>query len=66
MRIKTGIMNKKLIVLLLSGALFVTGVMALSWEPGRPRTTTLAFVLLAMLCIAVRQTLQRIRQNRKK
>lgn len=58
-------MNEKLIILLLSGVLFMTGVMALSWEPGRVRTLTLGVVLVAMLCIAVRQTLRRVRQNRK-
>ena len=34
-------MSEKLIILLLSGTLLMTGVMALSWEPGRGRTLTL-------------------------
>ena len=33
-------MSEKLIILLLSGTLLMTGVMALSWEPGRDRTLT--------------------------
>ena len=45
-------MSEKLIILLLSGTLLMTGVMALSWEPGRDRTLTLGLVLVAMLCIA--------------
>ena len=51
-------MSEKLIILLLSGTLLMTGVMALSWEPGRDRTLTLGLVLVAMLCIAVRQRLR--------
>ena len=44
-------MSEKLIILLLSGTLLMTGGMALSWEPGRDRTLTLGLVLVAMLCI---------------
>lgn len=40
-------MSEKLIILLLSGTLLMTGVMALSWEPGRDRTLTLGLVLVA-------------------
>lgn len=60
-------MSEKLIILLLSGTLLMTGVMALSWEPGRDRTLTLGLVLVlvAMLCIAVRQRLRRMQRNRK-
>ncbi len=53
-------MSEKLIILLLSGTLLMTGVMALSWEPGRYRTLTLGLVLVAVLCIAVRQRLRRV------
>ena len=56
-------MSEKLIILLLSGTLLMTGVMALSWEPGRDRTLTLG--LVAMLCIAVRQRLRRMQRNRE-
>lgn len=56
-------MSEKLIILLLSGTLLMTGVMALSWEPGRDRTLTLGLVLVAMLCIAVRQRLRRMQQQ---
>ena len=49
-------MSEKLIILLLSGTLLMTGVMALSWEPGRDRT---------LLCIAVRQRLRRMQRNRE-
>lgn len=56
-------MSEKLIILLLSGTLLMTGVMALSWEPGRDRT--LGLVLVAMLCIAIRQRLRRMQRNRK-
>ena len=38
-------MSEKLIILLLSGTLLMTGVMALSWEPGRDRTLTLGLFL---------------------
>ena len=54
-------MSEKLIILLLSGTL----LMALSWEPGRDRTLTLGLVLVAMLCIAVRQRLRRMQRNRE-
>ena len=47
-------MSEKLIILLLSGTLLMTGVMALSWEPGRDRTLTL-----------VRQRLRRMQRNRE-
>ena len=56
-------MSEKLIILLLSGTLLMTGVMALSWEPGRDRTLTLGLVLVAMLCI--RQRLRRMQRNRE-
>ena len=49
-------MSEKLIILLLSGTLLMTGVMALSWEPGRDRTLTLGLVLVAMLCIDRKST----------
>ena len=58
-------MSEKLIILLLSGTLLMTGVMALSWQPGRDRTLTLGLVLVAMLCIAVRQRLRRMQRNRE-
>ena len=48
-----------------SGTLRRTGVMALSWEPGRDRTLTLGLVLVAMLCSAVRQRLRRMQRNRE-
>lgn len=50
--------NEKLAVLLCSGALFVLGVAALGWEPGRVRTGTLAAVFAALAAIAVRQTIR--------
>lgn len=50
--------REKLIVLLCSGALFVLGVAALSWDPGRGRTLTLAAVFAALTAIAVRQTIR--------
>ena len=58
-------MSEKLIILLLSGTLPMTGVMALSWEPGRDRTLTLGLVLVTMRCIAVRQRLRRMQRNRE-
>ena len=68
-------MSEKLIILLLSGTLLMTGVMALSWEPGRDRTLTLGLVLVAAMTFSpvrlpavgmhLRQRLRRMQRNRE-
>lgn len=55
--------KEKIVVLAVSFALFVGGVLALSMDRGEGRTIILAFVVLALLAVAVRQT---ILKNRKK
>ena len=57
--------REKLTVLLGSGALFLLGVAALGWEPGRARAGTLAAVFAALAAIAVRQTVRIGRRNGK-
>lgn len=49
--------KEKIVVLAVSFALFVGGVLALSMDRGEGRTIILAFVVLALLAVAVRQTI---------
>ena len=55
--------KEKIVVLAVSFALFVGGVLALSMDRGAGRTVVLTCVVLALLAVAVRQT---ILKNRKK
>lgn len=55
--------KEKIVVLAVSFALFVGGVLALSMDRGEGRTIILTCVVLALLAVAVRQT---ILKNRKK
>ena len=55
--------KEKIVVLAISFVLFIGGVLALSMERGGGRTTILTCIVLALLAVAVRQT---IRANRKK
>lgn len=55
--------SEKITIMLLSGAFFVLGVVALSWEKGPARTWTLAVVFVGLGSIAILQT---VRNRRKK
>ena len=56
--------KEKIVVLAVSFALFVGGVLALSMDRGEGRTIILAFVVLALLAVAVRQTI--LKNGKKK
>ena len=55
--------KEKIVVLAVSFALFVGGVLALSMDRGEGRTVVLALVVLSLLAVAVRQT---VLENGKK
>ena len=54
----------KAVVLAMSFVLFMGGVFALSMDRGNGRTIVLVFVVLALLAIAVRQTV--LKNGKKK
>ena len=56
--------KEKIVVLAVSFALFVGGVLALSMDRGAGRTVVLACVVLALLAVAVRHTV--LKNGKKK
>lgn len=56
----------KLLILLLSFAIFVMGVWALYSEPGVVRSGLLAASILGLIAIAVLQTMRLVNRNKKR
>ncbi|WP_295937725.1 hypothetical protein [uncultured Alistipes sp.] len=56
--------KEKIVVMAISFALFIGGVLALSMDRGDGRTIVLACIVLALLCIAARQTVLRLKKKR--
>lgn len=55
--------KEKITVLSVSFVLFIVGVMALSMECGGGRTIVLALVILALVAVAARQTIQKLKKK---
>lgn len=58
--------QEKIVVLLVSFALFMGGVLALSMDRGDGRTIVIVLVVLALLAIAVRQTIRILKKKKGK